>query len=128
MGIDGRPVAVVPDPHPEADLFIRSDQYSFVKAGVPSVFGNVGFTAGSAEDRLLTQWQRDRYHAPSDDLEQPINGNTVSAFSDFTEDMALKVDIVSSNEACAFAAICLLISWTPAAQICPDLTTASMLP
>jgi len=91
MGIDGRPVAVVPDPHPEADLFIRSDQYSFVKAGVPSVFGNVGFTAGSAEDRLLTQWQRDRYHAPSDDLEQPINVNTVSAFSDFTEALIRRV-------------------------------------
>jgi Zn-dependent M28 family amino/carboxypeptidase len=86
-----RGVDVVPDPQPEADLFVRSDQYSFVKAGVPAVFGNVGFKAGSPEDRLLTEWQRDRYHAPSDDLEQPINGDTVRAYNDFTEALVRRV-------------------------------------
>ena len=29
---------LAPDPVPEEVLFIRSDQYSFVKKGVPSVF------------------------------------------------------------------------------------------
>ena len=37
-------------------------------------------------------------------------------------------DIVSSNEACALAAICLPMSCTPAAQIWPDFTIASRLP
>ena len=84
-------VAVVPDPHPEANLFTRSDQYNFVKAGIPAVFGNIGFTAGSPEDRLLIEWQRDRYHAPSDDLAQPFDGNTVRAFNDFTEALLRRV-------------------------------------
>ena len=86
-----RGVTVVPDPHPEADLFVRSDQYSFVKAGIPAVFGNVGFVPGSAEDRLLTDWQRERYHAPSDDLGQPMDGNTVGAFNDFTEALLRRI-------------------------------------
>ena len=51
-----------------------------------------------------------------------------ASFSDFTEDSALNVDIVSSNEACALAAICLPMSCTPAAQIWPHFTIASRLP
>ena len=36
---------LAPDPVPEEVLFIRSDQYSFVKKGVPSVFLVPGFTS-----------------------------------------------------------------------------------
>ena len=42
--------------------------------------------------------------------------------------IALNVDIVSSNDACAVAAICFDRSCTPAAQIWPDFSTASRLP
>jgi len=36
-----------PDPLPEQVVFIRSDQYSFVKAGVPAAMPSPGFTAAS---------------------------------------------------------------------------------
>ena len=36
---------LIPDPMPEQTLFVRSDQYSFVKRGVPSVFLVPGFTS-----------------------------------------------------------------------------------
>ena len=34
-----------PDPMPEENIFVRSDQYSFVKQGMPSVYLMPGFTA-----------------------------------------------------------------------------------
>src|SRR5690242_15818638 len=40
-----------------------------------------------------------------------------ASFSDLADDNALNVDIVSSNDAWALAAICLPMSWTPAVQI-----------
>src|ERR1700760_863893 len=51
-----------------------------------------------------------------------------ASFNDRTEEIALKVDTVSSNEACALAASCFEMSCTPAAQIWPDFTIASRLP
>ncbi len=39
-------VAVSPDPVPEQAIFIRSDHYSFVKQGVPSIFVTVGMQSG----------------------------------------------------------------------------------
>ena len=40
-----------PDPMPEENIFVRSDQYSFVKQGVPAVYLMPGFTAKRSEGR-----------------------------------------------------------------------------
>ncbi len=66
-------VAVQPDPAPERNVFIRSDQYSFIKIGVPSIFFGFGYTKGSPEEAKEKAWLTHRYHAPSDDLQQPVN-------------------------------------------------------
>jgi len=61
----------IADPFPERMLFLGSDQYSFVKRGIPALI--VG-TLGSGDARALAlQWFRTRYHAPSDDLSQPMD-------------------------------------------------------
>jgi hypothetical protein len=60
-------VPVEDDPIPEAVIFIRSDQYNFVKRGVPAIFPSVG-NAGTEEQRAARRrWFGERYHRPSDE-------------------------------------------------------------
>ena len=66
-------LAVQPDPEPERNRFIRSDQYNFIRHGVPALAFKFGAEPGSAEEEIMTAWYRDRYHSPSDDLSQPVN-------------------------------------------------------
>jgi len=61
------------DLEPERNLFIRSDQYSFIQRGVPSIYFKVGFKPGSPEAAVVKKWLTERYHAPSDDSEQPVD-------------------------------------------------------
>jgi Zn-dependent M28 family amino/carboxypeptidase len=61
------------DPAPQRNVFIRSDQYSFIRAGVPSLMMDVGYKKGSKEEEVHTDWLTNRYHAPSDDLAQPVD-------------------------------------------------------
>ena len=68
------------DPIPAQNIFIRSDQYSFVRAGVPSVM----LLTGAAGDRELWKtwetWMATHYHRPSDDVKQPVNFESAETF------------------------------------------------
>jgi Zn-dependent M28 family amino/carboxypeptidase len=66
-------VQVQADPQPARNVFIRSDQYNFIRAGVPAVALKFGFLPGSKEEALQKAWLEERYHAPSDDLHQPVD-------------------------------------------------------
>lgn len=74
-------VKVLSDPEPERNAFTRSDQYSFIKRGVPALSLKVGFEKGSQEHEIVRKWRTDRYHAPSDDLNQPIDLQAVDDFN-----------------------------------------------
>lgn len=63
---------IVPDPFPDRNVFIRSDQYSFVRAGIPALFPKFGFAAGTPEAALERAWRANIYHAPGDDANQPV--------------------------------------------------------
>jgi len=73
-------LALMEDPHPEQVRFIRSDQYSFIKRGIPALALKVGYVAGSAGDSAIALWNATRYHKPSDDLDQPVNFGAAVAF------------------------------------------------
>lgn len=75
-------IAVLSDPEPERRAFVRSDQYSFIRKGVPSISLKVGFTKDSPEHEVVKKWRKERYHAPSDDLEQPIDFESAAKFND----------------------------------------------
>ncbi|MBS1867831.1 MAG: M20/M25/M40 family metallo-hydrolase, partial [Acidobacteria bacterium] len=64
-------VKAIPDQEPLRNRFIRSDQYSFIVKGIPAVKMDVGFLLGSPEQKVFKDWLTNRYHAPSDDLDQP---------------------------------------------------------
>ena len=69
-------VEVSPDPFPEQVLFIRSDHYSFVQQGVPSIFLSTGLKSSDpAVDAKAVwgKWMQEVYHKPGDDMSQPID-------------------------------------------------------
>jgi hypothetical protein len=76
--------ALTPDPVPEEVLFIRSDQYSFVRRGIPSVFLVPGFTskdpdidgAAAFQEHLATH-----YHMPSDDSSRTVDWESALRFA-----------------------------------------------
>jgi hypothetical protein len=77
-------IEVVADPEPERNLFTRSDQYSFIKTGVPALSFKIGFVKNSPEDAVLDRWRATRYHAPSDDLSQPVDRQAAAGFNRFS--------------------------------------------
>ncbi len=69
-------LAIGTDPIPEQVLFIRSDHFSFVRQGVPSLFLKSGFQTGDpARDgaAINAAYRRDVYHKPNDDMSQPFD-------------------------------------------------------
>ena len=68
-------VAVSPDPFPQEVFFVRSDQYSFVRRGVPSLFPFMGLRSDSGVDApaRFKEWFATRYHTPQDDVDQPMD-------------------------------------------------------
>lgn len=73
------------DPNPQASIFTQSDHYPFVKAGIPSMFLQMG--EGKGRDgksglEISDAWDATHLHQPSDDL---TTGIDYSVFARFTE-------------------------------------------
>ncbi len=73
-------VAVQADKEPEQNRFIRSDQYSFIRAGIPALAFKFGYEFGTPEEQIHKDWLKDRYHKPSDDLNQPVDEAAAAQF------------------------------------------------
>ena len=56
-----------PDPQPEQGFFTRSDQYSYVRNGVPAVYLDIGFGNGGEEAQGV--FLGEHYHQASDHVE-----------------------------------------------------------
>jgi hypothetical protein len=76
-----------PDPNPEEVVFIRSDQYSFVKQGVPAIFPVPGFKSDDPKIKpaeIFKYWEETRYHQPQDDMDQPgLNWDAAAKYARF---------------------------------------------
>jgi len=84
-------VTVQDDPEPERNIFIRSDQYSFIKRGVPALFLSAGWEPGSEEEKIATAWFSSRYHAPSDDLNQPVDLQAADRFNRLMTRLSVRI-------------------------------------
>ncbi|MDQ1472508.1 MAG: hypothetical protein QOJ99_3988 [Bryobacterales bacterium] len=73
-------VDVQTDREPEQNRFIRSDQYSFIRRGVPSLAFKFGYESGSPEEKIRTEWVKTIYHKPADDLNQPVDKASAAKF------------------------------------------------
>ncbi|UUO24109.1 M28 family peptidase [Colwellia sp. M166] len=72
------------DPMPEQALFTRSDHYSFVKAGIPSVFLMTGFKSTDESidgGAVFGDFLKNHYHQHSDEITLPINYQAAASFA-----------------------------------------------
>jgi hypothetical protein len=77
-------LTLIPDPMPEQTLFVRSDQYSFVRTGVPSVFLVPGFSSSDKSvdgPAKFREFLTTHYHQPSDDLDLPLHTGALEQFT-----------------------------------------------
>ncbi len=97
LGADARAVAasmglaMAVDPLPDRNTFIRSDQYSFIRQGIPSLFPKFGLAPGSPDLETDRRWRAERYHGPGDDIDQPIRVEDSIRFDDYVSALALRV-------------------------------------
>jgi Zn-dependent M28 family amino/carboxypeptidase len=82
-------VKPIPDPEPLRNAFIRSDQYSFIKKGVPAVKMDVGFQLALPEQKIFKDWLTNRYHAPSDDINQPVDLQAAALYEQITRSLLI---------------------------------------
>jgi hypothetical protein len=83
---------VVADPFPEK--FTSSDQHSFAEAGIPAILLTSQRTAEARP--LALAWLKSRYHAPGDDMSQPLD---FDAAAEFTRDLFAVVQAVANDDA-----------------------------
>ena len=84
-------VAVQADPEPQRNRFVRSDQHSFVKVGIPALAMKVGYDVNTPEAAIAAKWTAERYHAPSDDLHQPIDRSAAGQYVEVVRDLAVRI-------------------------------------
>jgi len=63
------------DPEPNENRFVRSDQYSFVRQGIPALhikYGDKTNTPGEKLSDFVKKWRAETYHKPQDQLEGGI--------------------------------------------------------
>jgi Zn-dependent M28 family amino/carboxypeptidase len=96
-------VDLSPDPFPEEVVFVRSDQYAFVRAGIPAVYLDGGVTgmrkqaAGETPDPAvdpklaLRDFLRNCYHQPCDDTSQPIQYGDAARLARLNAQIGLRI-------------------------------------
>jgi Zn-dependent M28 family amino/carboxypeptidase len=84
-------IGVQADQEPQRNRFVRSDQYSFIKVGIPALAMKVGYDPNSPEAAVAAKWTAERYHAPSDDLNQPIDLSAAGKYVEVVRDLAVRI-------------------------------------
>jgi len=85
-----RGFSVQADPQPLRNVFIRSDQYNFIVHGIPALAMQVAPTTPEQE-QIFKDWLTHRYHAPTDDLNQPVDLSAAAGFEEVVRSLAIKV-------------------------------------
>jgi Zn-dependent M28 family amino/carboxypeptidase len=86
-----RGITIQPDQEPLRNIFVRSDQYSFIRQGIPSITMKVGAVPGSAEAQKMKDWLTDRYHAPSDDINQPVDLSAAAGYEEIVRGVLIEI-------------------------------------
>ena len=80
------------DLEPEANRFIRSDQYSFVRKGIPALAFKFGYLPNTPENAIYYDFVHTRYHAVSDDADNPAIDPTAAAqFDQIVAQLATRI-------------------------------------
>ena len=87
-------LSLMPDPWPAQGIFTRSDHYSFVRQGVPSIFIVTGFGSFNKNEngeKVWEEFQAKHYHQPSDELSLPFNFDAAARFAQLNYNIALEI-------------------------------------
>lgn len=84
-------IEIRPDLEPERNLFRRSDNYNFVRIGVPVAAFVFGYDKGSPEEVIYRDWYARRYHKPQDDIKTPIDWDAAGKFNRFYAALTLAI-------------------------------------
>jgi Zn-dependent M28 family amino/carboxypeptidase len=84
-------IEVQDDLEPQRNSFIRSDQYNFIRHGIPALTMKVGYKPGSSDDKAFHDWLHERYHAPSDDLNQPVDVGAAGKYEQLMSQLMLTI-------------------------------------
>ena len=77
-------LALTPDPMPEEVRFVRSDQFSFVKEGIPALALKPGSQSTDPDvdgEAALNDFLKNHYHRASDDLNLPFDSESAERFA-----------------------------------------------
>ncbi|MBN1999237.1 M20/M25/M40 family metallo-hydrolase [candidate division KSB1 bacterium] len=88
-------VSDLPPIFEESESFSKSDQITFARAGIPSVFVVEGFNYSNySVEQALNKWyfwQTNVYHTPFDDTNQPINFQAAAQLCSLIFDLTVKI-------------------------------------
>jgi hypothetical protein len=82
------------DAHPELVKFIRSDQFSFIRRGIPALSLTGGYQSRNPSidlAELREQFLSEHYHQPSDDLSLPMDYPTAADLARIDARIALTI-------------------------------------
>jgi len=82
------------DPQPEEVRFIRSDQYSFVKKGIPAITFKGGFASRDPKidgEKRTREWLRTVYHSVRDDASQEIDYASGARWADANANLVVAI-------------------------------------
>jgi Zn-dependent M28 family amino/carboxypeptidase len=82
--------SVQPDPEPLRNVFIRSDQYNFIVHGIPALMMDVA-PVTDEQKQVHKDWLTHRYHAPSDDVKQPVDLSAAAGYEEVIRSLMIKV-------------------------------------
>ena len=92
-----RGLSLTPDPRPELVRLIRSDQFSFVKQGVPGLNLKPGSNSSDPAihgSELRNAFLHDHYHGPREDLKLPFSEEGAERFVR----VALALGLIVAND------------------------------
>lgn len=92
-------LAVSPDPMPEQNGFVRADHYAFVRQGIPAVSVGEGLSARDPKidgRKFVENWIETRYHAPSDNMNQPFDFDATIQYMQVT--FLMGYDVAQQHE------------------------------
>ena len=84
-------VRAISDPEPQRNLFVRSDQYNFIRHGIPSIIMDYTADPGTPEAKVFKDWLTQRYHAPSDDINQPVDLHAAAVYEEIIRQLMIQV-------------------------------------
>lgn len=77
-------IKLTPEPFPEEVWYLRSDQISFARQGIPGIYLSSGVEASDPAVKgvdVVRQWLEKFYHQPGDDMKQTIDFEAGAQFT-----------------------------------------------